>query len=64
MSLNSLMLDNYYFYFFSLKIIQQYHIFLKISYIFFFIIVACYFIKAWCNINFTYYNMLNHRLFY
>lgn len=62
--MNMFSLNNYYFYYFSLKIIQQYHIFLKISYILFFIIMICYFLITCCNRIFYYNKIINYRIFY
>lgn len=61
---NSFSLESYYFYFFILKIIQQYHLLLKISYFIFFIILGSYFIKISCLTNFFNYIKLNHKFFY
>ena len=64
MLLNMFSLGNYYFYFFSLKIIQQYHIFLKISYLLFFIISICYFLIIYYRRIFYYSKIINFRVFY
>lgn len=64
MVFNMFSLSNYYFYFFSLKIIQQYHIFLKISYFLFFIISICYFLTVYYGRIFYYSKIINYRIFY
>lgn len=64
LSINFINLENYYFYYFSLKVIQQYHIFLKISYIPFILIVVYYLLKGWDSKFFNEGNQINHKLFY
>ena len=62
--INSFSLENYYFYFFVLKIVQQYHLFLKISYLVFFIILFCYIIKIWQLNNFYRNVQINNKVLY